>query len=87
MASGLIRKLIDDALTGNLKHRYLGRGEVYFVPSTSELGDFYLIVQVPKRGWICSCKGFRFGGRGDKDCKHIDMAKAMRKRRLSESNA
>ena len=78
MASGYIRKLIDEATQGNLKDVYLGIGEVYFIPSTSELGAFYLVVRVPKRGWLCECKGFRFGGRGDANCQHVDRAKEKR---------
>lgn len=73
-----IRQLIDGFATGTIKlPTYVGRGSVYFVPSTSDLGEFYIVSEVgymekgkSRNAWVCSCKAFRFGQQGDW-CKHI----------------
>jgi hypothetical protein len=73
-----IRQLIDGFATGQITMPVrIGAGSVYFVPSASELGEFYVVSEVGymekgknRNAWICSCKAFRFGQQGDW-CKHI----------------
>lgn len=73
-----IRRWIDDLAVGKrIKvwmltdvNRVMG---VYLVPSESELGAFYTVVEyVNSKGktyWVCQCKGYRFS---EKDhCKHV----------------
>lgn len=78
-----IRQLIDGFATGTITMPvWVGAGGVYFVPSASELGEFYVVADVgytdkgkQMRAWICGCKAFRFGQLGD-DCKHIRQVQA-----------
>lgn len=80
-ASGVVKKLIEEAAVGRGASTYLGMGEVYFVPS-SELGAYYLVVKIERKGWACECRGFRFSSREDGCCSHVDDAMNMRKERL-----
>jgi hypothetical protein len=73
-----IRQLIDGFATGTITLPVrVGAGSVYFVPSTSDLGEFYIVSEVgymdkgkSRNAWVCGCKAFRFGQQGDW-CKHI----------------
>jgi hypothetical protein len=73
-----IRRLIDGFATGTITlPTHLGAGNVYFVPSESELGAYHVVAFVgytdagrKKSAWICGCHAFRFGQQGD-FCKHI----------------
>jgi len=76
-----IRKLIDAFAVGQAHApTRIGTGAVYFVPSDSELGAFHIVGQVQftdkgktRRGWVCSCRAFRFNATGDERCKHIEI--------------
>lgn len=73
-----IRRLIDGFAVGEFKlPTRIGSGNVYFVPSESDLGEFYIVAYVmytesgkTMHAWVCGCKAFRFGQQGDY-CKHI----------------
>jgi hypothetical protein len=78
-----IRQLLDGFATGTIRLPVrVGAGGVYFVPSESDLGEFYIVADVAymdkgnsMRAWVCGCKAFRFGQQGD-ECKHIRKVKA-----------
>lgn len=79
--SGAIKTQIEQAAVGKGEAKYMGVGEVYFVPSSSTLGEFYIVVKVERKGWACNCRGFRFSAREDGACKHVDTAESIRKAR------
>lgn len=81
-----VKKLIDEASKGRGRPTYLGMAETYFVPG-SELGSHYLVVFGEKKGWACSCRGFRFSAREDGACSHIDEAIEERKERVKKIGA
>lgn len=70
---------------GRGRPKYLGVGELYFIPSGSELGAFYIVVYMEKKGWACQCKAFRFSNREDGCCTHVDDAHDERKARMKSS--
>lgn len=84
--AGAIKTLIENAAVGKGEAKYLGLGEVYFVPSDSTLGEFYIVVKIERKGWGCNCRGFRFSAREDGACKHVDIAAKIRKERRKQLN-
>jgi len=71
----IIRSVIDGFATGAVvAPTYAGKGSVYMVPSASESGAYHIVAKVHRLTesfWICGCRGFRFGQKGD-TCSHIE---------------
>ena len=69
---GAIREGIEQFAVGKLLDfpMKLGVGHVFIVPSSTDLGGFYLVAWVDL-AWICSCKGFRYSK--NNKCRHIDL--------------
>lgn len=76
-----LRSAIDEMTTGKLRIRTLVSGIAWLVPSSTELGAFYLVVRSRRFGWVCCCRAVRFGSRSDESCQHVDRVKQKLERK------
>lgn len=74
--SRLRRKIEELAVGKNARVEALGYGEVFIVPSKSDLGAYYIVAQIGLKEFACSCKGFRYNP--EDSCTHVKQVLAHR---------
>jgi hypothetical protein len=61
----------------------LAPGWTFFVPSARYDDIRYEVSLLADGTWSCTCKAFQHGSRLDRECRHIDIAREERERRLT----
>ena len=51
--------------------------------ASSRSGREYRVALRPDGTWTCECPAVSYGSRGDGECKHIDLARSERERRMT----
>ncbi len=53
------------------------------VPSSRYDDIVYRVSLLADGTWTCTCSGYRYGARADGQCRHIDIAREERERRMT----